>query len=334
VGGVSQLSDYSLHFLVIGCYTPIAGGAGVGLSVAARDPVTGALRPHGEPTPTEAPSFVVRHPRLPLIYAVNELKEGAVSAFAMSDASQHPEPLGIWPTGGIEPCHLAVSGDELLVANYGSGSVSRFSLDAQGLPAAEPGVVHHTGGGPHPERQTGPHAHHITRVGDDLVAVDLGADALLVHRPGSEPEVVAQLPPGTGPRHLTVAGDTAYLVGELSGTVMALGLPDWRLRSSVPASTIAGGFPSEVVATDRFLYVANRGPDTISTFTLDDLTFVGEVPTGGTWPRHFVHIEQFLYVANERSHTVTVFRVDEQTGLPVPTGDVFPTPSPTCLLPW
>jgi len=333
VGSVSQLSDYSPHFLVIGCYTPNAGGAGVGLSVAARDPVTGALRLHGEPTPTDAPSFVVRHPRLPLIYAVNELKEGAVSAFAMSD-SFHPEPLGSWPTGGVEPCHLTVSGDELLVANYASGTVSRFHLDARGLPVAEPVVVAHTGQGPHPERQTSPHAHHVTRVGNDLLAVDLGADAVLVHRPGAEPALVAQLPPGTGPRHLTVAGDTVYLVGELSGTVMVLGLDDWQLRASVPASSVAGGYPSEVVATDRFLYVANRGPDTISTFTLDGLTLVGEVPTGGMWPRHFVHIERFLYVANERSHTVTVFRLDEHTGLPIPTGDVLPTPSPTCLLPW
>jgi 6-phosphogluconolactonase (cycloisomerase 2 family) len=54
------------------------------------------------------------------------------------------------------------------------------------------------------------------------MAVDLGADAVLVHRPGAEPALVAQLPPGTGPRHLTVAGDTVYLVGELSGTVMVL----------------------------------------------------------------------------------------------------------------
>ena len=69
---------------MIGCYTPETGGAGVGLTVAARTPGTGALRVVGEPTPTPAPSFVASHPTRPVVYAANELAEGTVSAFAMS----------------------------------------------------------------------------------------------------------------------------------------------------------------------------------------------------------------------------------------------------------
>jgi 6-phosphogluconolactonase (cycloisomerase 2 family) len=61
---------------------------------------------------------------------------------------------------------------------------------------------------------------------------------------------------------------------------------------------------------------------------------VGEVSTGGAWPRHFAIVDRFLYVANERSHTVVTFALDPATGMPVPTGDVLPTPSPTCVLPW
>src|SRR5258705_13157623 len=69
VCGVSQLSHNSPQFIVIGAYTPIAGGSAVGVSVAVRDPATGVLRPHGEPTPTPAPSFVARHPNHPVLYA-------------------------------------------------------------------------------------------------------------------------------------------------------------------------------------------------------------------------------------------------------------------------
>jgi len=58
------------------------------------------------------------------------------------------------------------------------------------------------------------------------------------------------------------------------------------------------------------------------------------VPTGGAWPRHFALVDDYLYVANQLSHTVVVFRIDPATGIPVPTGDVLATPSPTCLLAW
>ena len=353
MGRVSQLSGYSplpqvgRQFLVIGGYTPIAGGSAVGVSVAVRDPVTGALRPHGEPTPTPAPSFVARHPTRPVLYAVNELGEGTVSAFTMSpDGTLTPQ--GTWPTGGAEPCHLIVApgGRQLLVANYASGSVASFPLDPDGLPSHRVDLVVHTGSGPHPERQTSPHAHQLVAVGDLVLAVDLGADTLfgypLDHRTGllGQPEIVATLSPGTGPRHLAVRDGVAYLVGELSGTVttFAVGPDGWLELGTVPASTVEGGFPSEVAASadGRFLYVANRGPDTIATFAVTDKlpVFVGEVPTGGAWPRHFVLIDQFMYVANERSHAVGVFRLDPVTGLPTPTGDTLPTPSPTCLLPW
>jgi 6-phosphogluconolactonase (cycloisomerase 2 family) len=356
VGGVSQLSDYSPQFLVIGAYTPIAGGSATGVSVAVRDPVTGALRPHGDPTPTAAPSFVARHPTRPVLYAVNELVEGMVSAFAVGPAGDLT-PRGTWPTGGAEPCHLIVSpdGGQLLVANYASGSVASFVLDPDGLPSRRVDLVTHTGSGPHPQRQTSPHAHQLIAAGDRVLAVDLGADTVFGYpldpRTGvlGEPAVVATVPPGTGPRHLALRDGVAYLVGELAGTVTAFSVgPDgWLELGTVPASMVDGSFggaeqrsiyPSEIVASadGRFLYVANRGADTIATFALTDKlpVFVGEVSTGGAWPRHFVLIEQFLYIANERSHTVVVFRLDPATGLPIPTGDVLPTPSPTCLLPW
>jgi 6-phosphogluconolactonase (cycloisomerase 2 family) len=249
---------------------------------------------------------------------------------------------------------VSPDGGQLLVANYASGSVASFVLDPDGVPSHRVDLVAHSGSGPHPQRQGSPHAHQLVAAGDRVLAVDLGADTVFGYpldpRTGvlGEPEVVATVPPGTGPRHLALRDGVAYLVGELAGTVTAFSVgPDgWLELGTVPASVVEGGFggaeqrnyPSEIAASadGRFLYVANRGPDTIATFALTDKlpVFVGEVPTGGAWPRHFVLIEQFLYIANERSHTVVVFRLDPATGLPIPTGDVLPTPSPTCLLSW
>jgi 6-phosphogluconolactonase len=347
---VSQLSDYSVQFVVIGCYTQGAGGDGVGLTVTQRDPTTGALRPIGEATPTPSPSFVVSHPTLPVLYAVNELDEGALSAFAMA-ADGTLTALGTWPTGGALPCNVTVdTGRHVLVANYGRGSVALFAVDRSGRPNGRADLAEHSGSGKHPVRQEAPHAHQVVAMADGVYAVDLGIDSVVRyqvdHAKGRlvEAGLAAVVSPGTGPRHLALAPNgTVYLVGELAGTVVALrpGPGPWEELGSVPTTTSEpeSAMPSEIATSGdgRWLYVGNRTPATISVFALgsaDEMpVMVGEVPSGGAWPRHFALTDGYLYVANERSHTVAVFRVDAATGMPVPTGDVLATPSPTCVLP-
>src|SRR5882672_8018878 len=93
--------------LFLGCYTKGAGGEGTGIAVARRNPVTGAVGAAITVADTPAPSFVARHPTRAVLYAVNELEEGRLTAFRV-----HPDftltELGSWPTGGAEPCHVAV----------------------------------------------------------------------------------------------------------------------------------------------------------------------------------------------------------------------------------
>ncbi len=105
------------------------------------------------------------------------------------------------------------------------------------------------------------------------------------------------------------------------------------------ASTIEGeNFPSELATGPdrRFLYVGNRGPNTVSAFSWDGekAELIAEVPTGGEWPRHLALFSGHLYVANERSHTVTAFRIDPDTGIPTSQGEPTGAPSPTCVLRW
>jgi 6-phosphogluconolactonase len=153
--------------------------------------------------------------------------------------------------------------------------------------------------------------------------------------------VVAE--PGTGPRHLRLSPDGALmLVGELDG-----GLSWYRPSADgtlaqagrVATSTKDGeNFPSEIVIRPdaRFVYVANRGPDTIATFAWDgaQASLVAETPTGGHWPRHMILLGDHLYVANQRSQSVTTFRVDAETGVPGPVGEPTAVASPTALLRW
>lgn len=323
----------------LGCYTPDSGGGhGAGIVAARRDPDSGLLDPVGLVAATPSPSFLAGHPSLPVLYAVNELAEGAVSAWAIgTDGSLAV--LGSRPTGGAAPCHLAVTPDgrHLLSANYASGSVAVHPLDGLGTPGERSALVRHGGGGPERERQAGPHAHMVLPEAERVLAVDLGADRIFRYRLDAAGELRAEapavpLPAGTGPRHVVRHPDGRYFaVGELDGAVHALGR-DLAGRERWPASAGAAQ-PSEIAVGPggRFLYVANRGPDTVAVFDAATAERVAEVPAGGVWPRHLAIIGGHLYVANERSHGVAIFQLDADSGVPVAVA-VLETPSPTCVL--
>ncbi|BCB81876.1 lactonase family protein [Phytohabitans flavus] len=338
--------------LYIGCYTPESGGEGAGITAVRRDPATGRLDSLGVVARTPSPSFLAWHPALPVLYAVNELEDGGVSAWAV-DGETDLRPLGQGSTGGLHPCHLAVvpGGGYLVSANYSSGSVSVHRLGEDGALGERTDLLVHEGTGPNPDRQERAHAHMVSPNpgGGAILAVDLGVDAVYRYELeaatgrlvplGSRVQVHA----GSGPRHLArhPDGRSAYLVGELDATVTAYDLdgPAGGLqeRGRVATTRFTGAEPSEIAvrADGRFLYVANRGPNTVTAFGLDgDVpSYVAEIPTGGTWPRHIALVGEHLYVANQRSHSVVGFHVDVESGVPQEPGDVLELPSPTCVLP-
>lgn len=341
------------EFLFVGSYTGESGGTGEGIALLRRDPGTGELGRRRVVAHTPSPSYLAAHRDLPVLYAVNEVEAGAVSAFAV-DVDGTLTPLAVRPTGGSYPCHLAVSttGRHLLAANYGSGSVTVFPLDADGVPGERCDLLDLHGQGPVADRQEGPHAHMVVpgESASELLVIDLGADLILGLRldpvtgrlVAGPPAVRAE--PGTGPRHLVRASDGVLLVaGELAAnlTWYRPDSVDGQLRAagSVAASGGAGLVqPSGIVMgrDGRFVHLANRGVDTVSTFAWDGAkaSLVSEVPTGGHWPRDLVVVGDYLYVANERSHSVNAFRIDPDSGLPRPVSEPIRLPSPTCLLRW
>ncbi|MFC0532290.1 lactonase family protein [Phytohabitans kaempferiae] len=338
--------------LYIGCYTPEMGGEGAGITAVRRDPATGRLDSLGVVAHTLSPSFLAWHPTLPVLYAVSEVDEGGVSAWAVAGETDL-RPLGSGSTGGAHPCHLAVApgGRYLVSANYSSGSVAVHRLGDDGALGERTDLLVHEGAGPDPKRQERAHAHMVSPDpgGGPILVVDLGTDA--VYRYELEAATGRLVPAGpriqvhagSGPRHIArhPDGRHAYLVGELDATVTAYDLDGasgvLRERGRVATSRLSGAQPSEVAVRPdgRFLYVANRGTDTISTFSLDgDLpAHLAEVATGGQWPRHFAAVGEHLYVANERSHAVVGFHLDRDSGIPQEPGSALQLPSPTCVLP-
>ncbi|MEV3999460.1 lactonase family protein [Streptomyces halstedii] len=344
----------------IGSFTS-AGGHGVTAAAVDRD--TGALTVLGTTDAVPDPSFLVvgRAPATgdPVLYAVSETARGAVGAFAL-DGDGVPRPIGrIRPVDGSGPTHLAVAGDHLVTANYGSGSVSALPVEADGSPGPTARVLVHEGRGPDADRQEGPHAHQVLPdpSGAWVLGVDLGTDSVhvCVLDPGTgslRPHARTALRPGSGPRHLAFhpSGRHLYVLNELVPTVTVC---RWDAVTGeldpvgetpvVPEGAVAGDggrvYPSEVVVArdGRFLWTANRGHDSISVLTLDETAekpvLAASVGCGGHWPRDLAldPTGQWLYAANERSGDVSWFAVDAETGVPAHAGSIE-VPAASCVV--
>ena len=327
------------ELVFVGCYTGEAGN-GTGITTFSRSP-SGSLTEIAS-LPLECPSWLVRHPSLPVLYAVNETDTGAVTALSF-DASGSLSVLGTLETGGAHPCHLAATPDGrfLLCANYTGGSLAVFSLSSSGALEARTALAQHSGSGPRTDRQEAAHVHMAVPGPGIVSAVDLGTDEIrsytLTPSGGLEPLAVSSLPPGTGPRQLVrrPGTDLAYVVGELAGTLVTVRETSPGAFSVVAstASTLSPPSVPNLVAhlelTDSRLYVSNRGPDCVTEFALDEAAAVADQPCGAN-PRHFALVDGTCYVAAQSEDAITAFTLTA-SGEAEPR--YYPTGSPTFVLP-
>ncbi|MCO6455860.1 MAG: lactonase family protein [Pirellulaceae bacterium] len=312
------------------------------------------------------PSFLALHPSRRFLYAVGEVDEfqgspgGAVSGFAIDEASGRLTPLNSQSSRGGSPCHLIVdrTGRNVLVANYGGGSVAALPLDADGKLRPASAFVQHEGSSVDPRRQQAPHAHsiHVSPDNRFAVAADLGLDKLLVYQFDAERGTLAAhdppaatVEPGSGPRHFAFhpSGKYAYVINELASTVTAFqyDAPRGSLTALQTISTLPNGYEGnnstaevKVSPDGRFLYGSNRGHHSLAVFAIDKesgrLTPVQHQPTGGRTPRNF-NLEpggRFLLAANQDTDNVVVFAVDTQTGKLRPAGHEVRLPVPVCVV--
>lgn len=328
-------------------------------------PATGALTRLRAEKAGERPSFLALAPNRRHLYTANEVGEyqgapgGYVSAFAIDPRTGGLTALNRQPSGGPDPCYLSLdaTGRVALVANYSGGSVSLLPVAADG-PLQPPAATHqHRGAGPHPDRQTAPHAHCVVPdpAGRFAFAVDLGTDQVLGYRLGTAQGQLTPLAasafkaqPGAGPRHLAFHpnGRWAYLTNELTSSVSALayeaGAGSFRelhTLSALPADFTGPNTCADihVAPNGRFVYASNRGHDSIVVFAVAPdtgrLTLVQHQSTQGKTPRNFALDPSgtVLLVANQNSNTLVTFYCNAQTGRLTPTGVSVEVPAPVCV---
>jgi 6-phosphogluconolactonase (cycloisomerase 2 family) len=329
----------------VGGYTTEAdGGHAVGITSLLNE--SSAKRVRLETASTmelTSPTWLTRHPTLPVLLATGEASPGTVSSLRWAEDGALTL-LSTVETAGDGACHVAISPDGryAIVSSYRSGLLSVVGVNTNGTLTQVADTVEFEGSGPVTDRQEGPHAHQVVFVDDEVLSCDLGGDRIYRLRledrgvliPAGDP---IRLPPGSGPRHLAVVEDHLVVACELSGELW-LGSrdgDDWRQAQVLPTSTRSGlNQPSGIAAAGTRVYVANRGVDTIGVFDLDpaigDLTPVAEFDCGGAWPRDITLDGGLLWVSNERSDTVTVFEIS----LVPPAGPVaeLTQPTPTCVV--
>ena len=350
----AQKGEYLVYF---GTYTRKASK---GIYVSRLDTATGKVTAPELAAEATNPSFLAVHPNRRFLYAVSEAgKGGAVSAFSLDATTGTLTFLNRVSSGGAGPCHLVVdkTGKNVLVVNYGSGSVAVLPLEEDGRLKEASSFIQHKGSSVNPKRQQGPHAHSVNLSADNRFAVvaDLGLDQVLVYRfdpaKGSitpnEPPFTA-VKPGSGPRHFAFhpTGKFAYVINELASTVTAFAYDAARgaLSEVQTIGTLPAGFTGtnstaevQVYPSGKFVYGSNRGHDSIAVFKVNGkkgtLTLLEQTPTQGKIPRNFGidPTGRWLLAANQDTDNVVVFRIDAKTGRLSPTGQVLEVGAPVCV---
>jgi 6-phosphogluconolactonase len=344
----------STYFLYVGTYDK-------GIYGYRFSPDTGKLDPMGVVAEISAPSFLTSDREHRHLYAVSEAThgDGAVASFAINRETGALTAINSLSSAGTSPCHLAVdhTGKMLMAANYGTGGVPVFPVEADGKLGPMSELLSAKGSSVNPDRQKGPHAHQTVISADNkfLYVPDLGLDQIRIYRldPAGH-KVTANDPPfakeeaGYGPRHIVLSpnGKFAYVVNELKSfvTVFSRNASNGALERIQQAPTLPEGYsgenaPAEILIdhAGKHIYASNRGAGSIAVFSIDSasgkLTQVQVADVGGSVPRG-VEIDpsgKLLFAGDQKGNRFVTFKIDPSSGKLTLTGQSYEIPTPVAF---
>jgi 6-phosphogluconolactonase len=299
---------------------------------------------------TVNPAHVWAHPQGKFLYAANwetgdKAAGDTVSAFAIDHKTGKLTLLNKVSAHGDRANQIVLdpSGKVAVTVTYNSGTVTAYGVEADGRLSEGFYTDQHTGE-PLSPRQPGPRAHGVVFSKDSRFAyvAELGLDRVYSYRLDTAARTMAPFDPpyvslkgGSGPRRLQLHpnGRFLYVNHETDSAVSVFevkggSLTEIQSLSTLPAGYVGNNSTAEIQidAEGRFLYVTNRGHDTIAVYSVDPvkgaLTPIEHVPSLGRTPRNITidPTNAYLISANQGGDNVVVFRIDRQTGRLTPTG--------------
>jgi 6-phosphogluconolactonase len=246
------------------------------------------------------------------------------------------------------------NGVPVIVNPTDDGTVALFPVNADGslAPASDVSVFDRR-----PLDQPGPgaavHGLAFDNTGRWLVATDVGMDHLYVYPFDPTSRTLAAprkfpTPPGRAPRHVDfhptqpwfyVSNErmnvaSAFRFDPRTGNVTPL-----NTQPSIPADFTARSAQSNVRVhpAGRFVYVNNRGHDSLSLYSINERTgelgpMIDAAPgMGSTREFGFDPTGAYLFAANNSTEQVVVFAVDRATGRLTPTGTIAQGVRASCI---
>lgn len=364
----SSAEESGKTFFYSGGYTQQLSGddaAKAGIALWSLDTKTGAMTQEAGPWPLVNPSYLVLTPKHEFLYSVNEVadfegnKDGSLTAYSVDAKTHALTPLGAVSANGPIPAYISVdaTGKHLVSANYTGGNVCVYLINDDGTLGEATANIQHSGTSVDAGRQEAPHPHSAVVSPDNkfVFVPDLGLDIIKAYAFDTDKGTLTPAPKldvptlkGTGPRHLTFhpSGKFAFCSLEMGNRVVSYRYANGQLTkvgdySSVPESIEGKSYTSEVRVSPngKFVYIANRGHDSIAGFKLDEatgeLTRIQIQALAGDWPRHFAFDPsgKIMIVANQKSDQFESLYVDTDTGMLSATGKfgAFPAPAFVCF---
>jgi 6-phosphogluconolactonase len=312
----------------LGAYTEGRGGRAKGIYSFNFNTKTGKVDRLRITAESANPEYLALSPSGGFLYATNEIDEwqgqpsGAVSAFSV-DLEGNLSFINQVSSGGKGPCHIALAPPYAVVSNYTDGSISTLSLNVDGSLSAPFQTISLQEKNTPPEQQSHAHCFAFDNSGKSGLLCDLGADKIYrLHLPHNSRYNVFTSIPKAGPRHIVLhpSKPLAYVANELNSTVDVLDLsPRENARKLQTLGTLPETFPANTAsaiklsADARFLYISNRGRDSIAVFKVQEnglLEYTGSFSSGGRTPRDFALVGGFLLACHQDSDNLVVFHIN------------------------
>jgi len=333
--------------------TPTTTSTSKGIYSFRFDSKTGTLTPIGLAVEAVNPVHLWSHPSGRFLYAANwetgdTVIGDTVTAFTVDHSTGTLHLLNKVSARGDRANQVVLdpAGKIAATVTYNSGTFTAYGVEADGRLSEGFYTDQHTGT-PLGPNQPGPRAHGVVFSRDSRFAyvAELGLDRVYSYRLDTARRSMTPFDPpyvslkgGSGPRRLQLHpnGRFLYVNHETDSAVSVFEVNGGRLKEIQSLSTLPADFKGnnstaeiQIDADGRFLYVSNRGHDSIAVFTVNPagtLALTENVPSLGRTPRNITidPANEYLIAANQTGGTIVVFRIDHETGHLTPTGSQQP----------
>ncbi|MBQ5816130.1 MAG: lactonase family protein [Oscillospiraceae bacterium] len=252
--------------------------------------------------PLDRPTYlIIENNKLYAILRENQNSESEIVSFDLDESGNLTNMSAPVSTKGSVGCHLAVDGERVLVAHYGSGSL--FASPNTSLKLSEKSKMHFVG---------------LTPDKKYFCVCDLGLDKIFLFDKELNLKSEVKLKEGSGPRHICFdeSGKYAYCALELSSEVVSLEYTDGKLKvlHYAPTTDFEGeNYPAAIRICGDRVYLSNRGADDVALFAVKDgeLSRIKNISVRGRWPRDIFVSQNLLISANQESDNLCFFEIKD-----------------------